>query len=1431
MVARRTTTAVVAAGWLAVAAPQPAAAGPLENFVRDQLESMLTSGGIEAQIGDINGLFTTVVVEDVVLSDEQGVFMRIPRAEMDWKPGSLVRGKFRVEELRVENPQFLRAPITEPAAEEAPSGGGFDLGMLSRVSIEDIAVENLLIGEPVLGEEMRLSATGKLVPTEEGGVSADLTVSRLDGAGGQAQVQATLAAGEDLELDLQAAEPEGGILARLLDLPGLPPVQLALEGSGPAAQWSGELSAVAEGLAQVQGAVSLSYPADGRWSAETDLTATVTEQAPQQWRTFVRDELSLQLAANARGDAVAVESLTASTDAYALSGSNLSVGADGALTGDVTLTTDDADAFDALVDLPLASGTVAVQLAGTLNEPQATVDATLNRVATGQGVVDEVAARLQLAAQGPLADPAAPITLSGGATLTGLPEVVPGDTAELAVDATLNRETGALDIRFLQVETPQLVAEAEITANIEDMTAAGTISARADRIGPLAELAGLQVNGDGVLDVRLDRAGAGGEVDGSVRLGLSNLEWADPLYAEAVGERLTVTAGLNRTAEGEIRVADLAIDSAGVTGGGDVVVDAALENIDGNLALDVPDIAAVAPGVSGPVSLEATVGGPLASPDVTLAATSPGLNAAGTALDDLKVTLTADGLDADGTAGTLALSAVGPGGGPIRIRTPYEAGPNFHSIRLPQVDAEAAGLALGGSLTAATAPDLALNGRLTGRVTDWRALSAVAGTTLRGQDAAAEVTLEGQSAAATITADRLRLPDEGAEVSGVTLRADLGDLFGTPTINLSLTTGAGAAGGFDWAQAAVDVDGTVDQGTVEARLSGETDLLAEAAYDLPAQRVTLSTLRARNEEQDLAVALTQPAALSFAEGLSIEDLRLAVNRQGVVALDADLGPRRVDIDMRVEDMPLSLAQDVTAGPAVNGLLDARLAISGPPSNPTGTLTAAIPDLDIPDAEVRNLALRITGDLANQRLDVRMALDGVRAEELVGTASIPVVFSPQGIPSIPQAEPLSALMRWRGQVGEIWQLVPVVGHRVTGTGAGVIGVEGTLADPELTADVSITDGRYENLEYGTVITDLDISASRRPDGTVGLLLTGTDGGDGTIRLEGGAELTEEGDLVITGDGDLRSAFLIRRDDLEVAISGDLGFDGPLDGGSMTADLTVEYALFRLVNSFGGGYRTLEVIEVGEGYDPPEEEAEADEGGFNVALDVSVTAPNQLYVRGRGLDSEWSGAVRVTGTSSDPVVVGQMQVVRGRFDLVGNTFVFTEGTVDLTGGRSLDPTFDIAAANETDDGLTAVIRVRGTASDPKLELTSVPALPQDEVMARVLFGRSLADLGPVEALQAANAVRVLSGLGGGGPGLMDVVRDTLGVDTIRLGGGEDGPAVEIGKYITENVYVGVEQGTAIDSGGVNVEVELTPSITLEGRTTGRGSDIGVNWERDY
>ncbi len=58
------------------------------------------------------------------------------------------------------------------------------------------------------------------------------------------------------------------------------------------------------------------------------------------------------------------------------------------------------------------------------------------------------------------------------------------------------------------------------------------------------------------------------------------------------------------------------------------------------------------------------------------------------------------------------------------------------------------------------------------------------------------------------------------------------------------------------------------------------------------------------------------------------------------------------------------------------------------------------------------------------------------------------------------------------------------------------------------------------------------------------------------------------------------------------------------------------------------------------------------------------------------------------------------------------------------------------------------MEGPADDPVVSFTSAPELPQEEVLARLLFGRSLDKISPLQAAQLANAVAVLAGRGGVG-----------------------------------------------------------------------------------
>jgi translocation and assembly module TamB len=250
--------------------------------------------------------------------------------------------------------------------------------------------------------------------------------------------------------------------------------------------------------------------------------------------------------------------------------------------------------------------------------------------------------------------------------------------------------------------------------------------------------------------------------------------------------------------------------------------------------------------------------------------------------------------------------------------------------------------------------------------------------------------------------------------------------------------------------------------------------------------------------------------------------------------------------------------------------------------------------------------------------------------------------------------------------------------------------------------------------------------------------------------------------------------------------------------------------------------------------PEEPASA-ASPFQLRLDMTVKAQNQIFVRGRGLEIEMASDVTVGGTAAKPIIGGGLKLVNGTLDLLTKRFDFTQANVDFVGDGSTDPVLDVTATAKATD-ITAQVVVTGRASAPKIVLTSTPELPQDEVLARVLFNKGFSDLSAFEAIQLAQSIGQLAGIGGG-PGILDSVRNTLGIDRLELlGGGEgeglSGAGVAAGRYVSRDVYVGAEQRVGEAGSRVVVEIDMTDNLKV--RTdigTNSGAGVGVLYEWEY
>ncbi len=259
-----------------------------------------------------------------------------------------------------------------------------------------------------------------------------------------------------------------------------------------------------------------------------------------------------------------------------------------------------------------------------------------------------------------------------------------------------------------------------------------------------------------------------------------------------------------------------------------------------------------------------------------------------------------------------------------------------------------------------------------------------------------------------------------------------------------------------------------------------------------------------------------------------------------------------------------------------------------------------------------------------------------------------------------------------------------------------------------------------------------------------------------------------------------------------------------------------------------------VDVPPEEEPAPEEAPPAEMPVIVALDLSIQADNAVFVRGRGLTSEWAIDMQVGGTTAEPVIGGGINLLDGTFDFAGRTFDLTRGRVDFQRGQVVDPRLDVLAELEVED-VTAQVGVRGPASDPEIVLSSNPSLPDEDVLALVLFGKQPTELTAVEALQLGNAVATLTGtspLGGGGPGITDKLRSSLGLDALTLGV-EDGEGVlGIGKYITDDFYVSARQSAGEAGTEVVLTYEVTDDVTVESTLQPNGAqNVSANYRLDY
>ncbi|MBZ9754075.1 translocation/assembly module TamB domain-containing protein [Mesorhizobium sp. ESP6-5] len=581
--------------------------------------------------------------------------------------------------------------------------------------------------------------------------------------------------------------------------------------------------------------------------------------------------------------------------------------------------------------------------------------------------------------------------------------------------------------------------------------------------------------------------------------------------------------------------------------------------------------------------------------------------------------------------------------------------------------------------------------------------------------------------------------------------------------------------------------------------------------------------------QGIKAAIAQASTVSIANGTTTLD-RLVLNLGGGTATVTGKVGQALDINAVLARVPMSLANSFSPGLDAAGSISGTVKVTGAPASPAVAFNidaAGVQTSQTRGAGVGAVSVSSSGTFAGNKLAFNanisdgagLGLKGGGTVTTVGTPALALDFN-GAVPFGLLSEKLAAQgLSLTGNANVNVQVrgpatSPVIGGSVKTSGARLVDARSGLAINDIAADVSIGNGVARvNRLTGTLSTRGSLSAS----GTVGINPAQGFPADLSIKLTDGRYT----------DGRVVTANL----------GGDLTIKGPLTSApAIAGTVNLAKTVITVPDKLPGSLSALDVKHKNApGPVRAQDKAlrpattSGKSGGSGLALDVTVNAPNQIFIQGRGVDAEFGGSLKLTGPASSPQAVGTFTLQRGRLSILGKRLTFTEGTVGFSG--SLVPYLNLTATTTT-TGATVTIVVSGEATNPKFTFSSVPALPEDEVLAQLIFGRSMSNLSPLQIAQLAEAAGQLAGVGGS-TSLLENLRSAIGVDDLDVTTDDKGgTAVSAGKYLNDRTYVTIQKGDKPGSGKATIDLNVGRGVKLRGEATDAGeAKGGIFYEKEY
>jgi translocation and assembly module TamB len=628
--------------------------------------------------------------------------------------------------------------------------------------------------------------------------------------------------------------------------------------------------------------------------------------------------------------------------------------------------------------------------------------------------------------------------------------------------------------------------------------------------------------------------------------------------------------------------------------------------------------------------------------------------------------------------------------------------------------------------------------------------------------------------------------------------------------------------------------------TVELpQLSGTPASLAAAAtLNLGTQELRIASLAAGYRGETFR--LLAPARVAFSKGVNVDDLKIGA-QQAVLELQGQVAPT-LDLNASLRKVSPGLVNVFAPGLLAGGSLAASARLEGSFASPLGQVQLDATEVRFADDAASGLPamnLHARAQLANDTAALQATLTAGSGSQIAVSGDAP----------LNAAGALNLKIGGKMDVGLANPMLEARGLHAAGKLDVDATVTGSSAAPLVGGGITLARGSLRDYGRGVNLSDIDAEVVGSEAGLQIKRFKAT-AVSGSVAMTGSFGILQPGmplDLQVTA----KNAQPVASNLITANLDADLRVSGKArERIDVAGTVQVLHATIEIPTSLPPDVAILDVRRRGRSTPA------ADAKRLVVGIDVAIKAPQQILVKGRGLNAELGGEIRITGTSAEPLVSGGFDLQRGTFSLANNTLNLKQGgRVGFDGEglrKKIDPTLDFSAETTLSDNSTVTLQITGFADAPRFDFTSSSSLAPDEIMARLLFGEPGAQLSALQYAQIAQTLATLSGVGGSGMNPVAKLQAKLGLDRLTVGantvatatGTENaGYAIAAGRYVSKHVYVEGRQ-TTTGTSQVQVDVDLTKRLKLQTRlgngsaviqgTTPEndpGSSIGLSYQFEY